>query len=372
MADIPDGAQKIPDFRVVVEQSLAGVADADSFIKGSKWLSSTLLGFLGSALQLILSLWGFLVAQVLRLIFAGVEKADPAFGEIAKASIQGLFGVSVPASSLTQLSNTGGREGLKRDVGKAMLSALGGAAAATGTGEIEPSTEPAEKYLGTIADFAIEGWLIGIMVEAESLGYLKEFGELKDTVGEMFGFGRLTRRILNPFINTAIVEPARRAVNLAHRPNLLSAGDVVRQLTRGRWSRDRAMRELSVDGWSDERIEALINGQVKFHSVADLTLFVRAGLWTNDQAIQHLRDQGFEEATAADELLVEQIRFDEGYAMQQANAAVDAYVVGRIDESELRGVIADAGVPTVHRPRLHDLAVLRRELRKKSDRKSVV
>lgn len=358
-------SDKVPDFRVTVEQSLAGVYDANSWAKFGEGATGWLLDAIGRVLSFLFGITGWAAGQFIRGVAKALELADPAFGEIAKAGIEALFGVSIPAGSLTKIGGVGGSEQVKGAVGQAMLRAITGLAGDGGGGSTEPSMGPAEKYLGTIGNFAIEGWLMGFLVEVESLGRLKEFGELKDVIAESFGFGRLTRRILNPAIKALIADPMERAINLTYRPNLFSAGEVAKQLTRGRMTRDAAVRELALQGWNDTRIEGLLNDAAKFHGVSDLTLFVRAGYWTQDQAVQHLRDQGWEEAAAADELLVETLKLDESYALQQANAAVDAYVAGRVDHGALNGLLADSGVHNVHLKPLHDLALLRRELRTK-------
>jgi hypothetical protein len=363
--DNPPAADKIPTFRTGVEQWVGGLVDADAFAKFGKQATGIGGGIVGAAVSWFFGAVGKLAGKFIRALGKAVELVDPAFGEIAKAGIQALFGVEIPAGDLNKIGSPGAREAMKRDVGAAMMKALTGLAADGGGGSVEPSMKPAEQYLGTIADFAIEGWLMGLLVEVESLGHIKHFGDLKDIISESFGFGRLTRRILGPAITTLISDPMDRAIKNAYRPNLLGAGDVARQVARGRWPHEQGIRELALQGWSDARIDALFNAAAKFHSVADLTLFERKGFWTFDQAVQHLRDQGYEQSVAVDELLVETLKLEEGYSLQTATAAVDAYVAGRLTHGELTAELAASGVHNVHLKPLHDLALQRRLYRQK-------
>jgi hypothetical protein len=363
MAVLPtDPTQRPPDFKSEVVEKLGALADADTFAQTSNWLVATLLTFVETLIQELLKAMGWLAGQFIRGVFKGVELADPAFGEIAKAGIQALFGVDVPATAFNKLSNSGAREQVKKDVGRAMLGALTGLSGNTSGASVQPSLDPAEKYLGTIANFAIEGWLLEIMPELESLGWLENFGELKDTVAQMFGFGRLTRRILGPAIDALIKDPMLWQVNKTYRGTLLSPSTALRQFMRGRWDWPDVVEELARQGYSDERINALLNEQRKFFSVGDVRTFVDRGHWTGVQGIQHLRDQGYDEDGALEALRLEGIRRIDQVESQQANAIMGAYVARDIDRGEFLAQLAAHVTVATERGLFEGLGDLRRAL----------
>jgi hypothetical protein len=362
---IPDIPDTIPNWRVIVEQSAAGLQDADAWTKSSNWLISALLQVFSKSIQYIVGLLGWVAAQIILAVAKGMRLLDPAFGEVAKASIALLFDVDVAPSAFTDLTNKGGREQMKRDVGTAMFNALTGLAGDAAGAPLEPSAAPAERYLGTIANFAIEGWLTGIAVELESLNYLEHYGDLKDTVGQMYGFGRLTRRILGPAIDVTMRTPLEWQVHKTYRPTLLGAGEAARQLARGRWTREQVFEELARAGYSDERIEALLNAQQKFLSPADVRLMVDRQYWTGDEAIQHLVDQGYDKNLATTELTLEGARRIEAIESAEASAIVSAYAQRDIDASELRTALEAHILQPTQRALLTEEAELKRELNRK-------
>jgi hypothetical protein len=87
---------------------------------------------------------------------------------------------------------------------------------------------------------------------------------------------------------------------------------------------------------------------------------VRAGVWSTEQAEKHLRDQGYESDVAATELLIEKIKRIAAFERAMANAAVDAYVAGRITEATLGGFISGTTISAQEKAQYAELASARR------------
>src|SRR5262249_34927663 len=147
--------------------------DAEAILKGYLWLLALNAAGAGKVLEIVFGAIGWIAGQCLRAVARGISIAEPALGEVAKAAVQLLWGVNVPASAFATVINSGARENAKAQVGAAMFQAVTGAAGGGGGGTPGPSIEPANRYLGTVAGFAIEGWLIGVLTELESLNYLE-------------------------------------------------------------------------------------------------------------------------------------------------------------------------------------------------------
>lgn len=354
--DDPRLGVETPDFTQIGKGVAVGFDEAGLLYK---LLTGGKRGFIDSSrtiFGLIIKSFGWIAGQVIRSIATTTRAMDPAFGEIAKAALEALFDVPVSSGALLDLTNHGGREDLRQSIGHSMLGVLTGLSGGAGSTDIAPSFGPAERYLGTIANFAIEGWLMDIMVEAESLGYLEHFGTLKDTVAEMFGFGRLTRRILGPAIDVLIKDPMLWQVNKTYRPKMLTAPEAIKHFYRGHLDESEMLEVLARDGYGDRAIEALLFSERKYLSPADADLLARAGVWTRGDAIQELRDSGHEADRAERLLQLEELKLIRKFQTELADAAMLAFVDHRIDEITFDQAIDAAGLDTTTTDRIRELA----------------
>jgi hypothetical protein len=349
-----------PDFRAETIERIAGALDWGQLMGGAKAVASFLGEVLSLLIQWLATIVGWIAVQFIRGIAKGMDAVDPAFGEIAKAGISALFGINVPSTAFTKLTDVGSREELKKIVGRVMMQAVTGSAPDAMPAAVQPSLEPTERYLGTIANFAIEGWLMEAMTELESLGFLKEFGTLKDTIAEMFGFGRLTRRILGPLIDVSITTPARWHINKTFTPELLAPSTIVRQLARGLMSDEEARNELALQGFNDKRINALISENRKQLSVGDVLQMVQSGKWGREEALGALGELGYDDETRSLVLIVDGERRIAQHHAALVSALTTAYVNRDLDNPEFVQTLDAFGLPEPERNLAHELAQVRR------------
>ena len=358
----PADATKPTDYAAITDQVMRAIAANLPQGQMAQWLSGVKIESDYNAIATALKMASEIAVKFADAIASAEADSDPAFGRLAASAVNDLFGVNVNSSAFAGRGKRGAREGEMDKVSRALLSVFNG-----GQSKIVPSDEPAQKFMGTMLSFSIEGWLEGWIFEMISaacplLGEIETFAELDDILANVFGFGRLTRRVLSPLIDATIVTPMEWKVNLTHRHKLLAAGDVARQVARGRWSRERGIDELARQGYDDERIEALFNSVAKFHTAADLDLMIRAGLRAEPDAVQHLRDQGYGPDVAAAEIQLEQLKRIASFERSMAGAAVDAYVAGRISEGELGGFATGATIDAQEKAQYVELASARRIL----------
>jgi hypothetical protein len=251
-------------------------------------------------------------------------------------------------------------------IGRKLVERLAG----DGT-ELRPGYDRASAFMGLLIGESIEAWTRGVAVELISgmipglggmLDGVENFAKLQDIVEQMLGGGRLVRQVLGPIIHASTVVPAEWQTNKTYRPNLLGTADAVRQFLRGRWTREQMAEELARQGWSDDRIEALVNSQRRFHSVGDVSLFQERGYWTLDQATQHLKDQGYTDDEASDALRAFGLRRIDQLEAAEASALVDAYASRNIDEGEFARLLSRAVTVETERALVTELAELRRAL----------
>lgn len=355
----PFQAPDLQAFAKTIVNTLVSVEAIERYWKGSE---PTFVKIVEIALGTIMGLLGTIGAELAKAIMAGEDIAEPAFRRLASAALKDITGVDADIS--LGVGRGDERRAQAQTIGAGILKALSGiSAGGTGTGStLAPSTKPAEDYLGFVVNMAMEGWLTDITGEMVTLGMVEQLGDLDDALAGALGLARTSRAVLRPFMNATVETPARWQLNKTYRPELLAVGEAVRQYLRGRWTIEQLREELGRQGWSDERIEAHVNAQRKFLSVDELYDRFELDLTTDEEAIQHLRDQGWDEATASNRW---QLRRKQPFLKEQdaiAAAAVNAYVNWEIDDGQLDAAFAAGGVRPYALITLRKIATERRKL----------
>jgi hypothetical protein len=85
-----------------------------------------------------------------------------------------------------------------------------------------------------------------------------------------------------------------------------------------------------------------VQRQAKFFSPGDVRTFETREHWTREQAIQHLKDQGYDEQGAVDALRLEGLRRFEQLETQEANAIISAYASRDIDAGRSLALLGTA------------------------------
>jgi hypothetical protein len=224
-------------------------------------------------------------------------------------------------------------------VGERLLQKLTGH-----TSSVEPGTDGAARFLTLFINESVEAWLRGVAVElvTEFLPKIAGIGggveavqKLQEVIEHALGGDRMVRRVLQPFISATAITPAQWHVNKQFRPELLAVGETVRQFLRGRWSREQMEEELARQGWSAERIEAHIAAQRKYLSTDDLWWLLWNNIIQQAEALQTLRDQGYDEQTASKILNVRDFQRTEDVLRRGWASAVNAFADRLITRSAL-------------------------------------
>jgi hypothetical protein len=341
-------AERPPDYKSQGEQVGIGLTEPAVLSRVGKASLSWLQELVAWILEYLLKNAGRIVVFFAKSLARGEDKADPVFRELTDAAVKDLIGADA-------------RQG-HAAVGRQMLDAMTGGSGGATVGNLQPSMAGAEAFMETVMKLALEGYLEGSLFHALSLGYLEKFGELDDILARVLGVERASRAVMRPLLSARVVTPTTWQVNRTYRPTLLSASEVARQVTRGRWAREKGIEELARQGYSDDRIEALLAAQAKYFTASDVRTFVNREHWTRERGIQHLKDQGYEEDQALDALRLEGLRTIEQLESQEANAVIGAYVARDIERGEFLGLLGDVVSPAADRALLTELADIRRSL----------
>jgi hypothetical protein len=286
----------------------------------------------------------------------------PVIAAFVAPIIGGLFGAEVNQAEFARRMSSGNGARAGEAIVAGFLKAVQGDAAA----EITPGTGGSTRVAAAAVQASLESTFNAIVPEIISdllpeIGpHFKEFTELPEGIIRALGVSRLVRSALQPMVNTCCRTPATWHMNKLHRPTLLGASTLAKQIARRPEKRDQWLEDLRREGYSEDRIEALLNEQAKFHSVSDVYRLTRAGLWDETAALQHLADQGYAEDVAATEFQLEKLKAIESFDRAMASAAVDAFADGRIDEGTLGGFCSGVTITAQEKAQYVELAHARR------------
>jgi hypothetical protein len=264
---------------------------------------------------------------ILKVLFAALETMEPLTDEIGKLALDAVVG------------DRPRRGYIPDDVGRRVLDRL-----APSGGVVEPGIENAQHFVAMMVNLQLEPWLMGVAAEVfgDALDMLRGAGgalhsvaELREIVAQVFGGGRVMRRVLSPFIDDGIVTPAKWHTSKQYRPQLLGSGDAIRHYLRGRWSIEQLREELARQGWSDERIDALVSNATKRLTIDQLLFLQWRGAITDQQLVTAARDLGYDGDTAAQLIEIENTQRLDRAKAPILDAAIAAYVAGNIDEPAL-------------------------------------
>jgi hypothetical protein len=303
---------------------------------------------------------GALLAKGVR---EGERVAAPLLAPILASAIQSMFGVDFSPAQLADIENSGARRELGVAVGKSVIDAIN-----TGAGELQPSEEPAVKFMGMLSHVAIDGWAQSVIIEwlLSACGVVHEveaIGKLVPDLVDTLGLGRMARVALRPLVQHSIATPLDWKVSKQLRPTLLGESTLARAMLRSPGDAALWQEQFARRGFSDRNIAEVVNEQRKFLGVGDVRELLIRGEWSNDIALQHLLDQGYDEQTARDSLRVEGVKRISTQDRSLVDAALTAYADGRIDRATFTGTIGAWHLPSSEEAFTTELGDARRALR---------
>ena len=359
--DVQDSTKTVilPDVaKAVIEQVLEPAVAS----KIGQFVQQNLIELIKQVLGVVLFAAGEIGATVARGVAGAEDESQGAFGDLASAAVEDLFGVQVSPATMGKRGDRAARTQVANQVGDMLFKAFAGNAAGLSGGELQPTDAPAKAFLSTMTQLALEGWLEGFIVELCSLGQIESFGELDDTISHILGLGRASASVHGPLVKHLVVTPLEWKLLREHRPTLLTPSSAARQIARGFGDKERWLEDIRRAGYSDQRIEALLNEQRHYFGAGDVRTFVEREYWTKDQGLQHLRDQGYDEQSATDALRLEGLRRIEQLEQQEATAIIAAYVSGDIDHGAFTSALGVAVRNETERNLLSELADVRKAM----------
>lgn len=291
-----------------------------------------------------------------KLVLGFMRGGEPQFDEMAKVAVDGLFGdAGVQRGRSKEFTAT---------VSRNILEAI-----TNGSRTTEPNEDAARHFLDVATHLEIEGWMISWISEIasscipiEGIGHLEKFGDLKDSIAKATGLGRLSRRALGPYVDTFITEPTRQALHKKFQPIGMKPGQAAQHYFRGFITFGDFYEVCVRNGLNETAIEALQYDARKYFNVGDVYLLQRFGVWSEAEAVQHLRESGLESDQAVLELQLADAKDLRAFQKQSSEVAIAAFASGAISQAQLDAELAGNITDPVGRDRLRFLAQKRRDL----------
>jgi len=278
-----------PDFEQLAQQVTSGMAKANLFtgfwggwVKAAAGFTAAILGFILAALAAI-------AAYLAKILTSALHIAGPQVDELGNAALSELFG----KSSLGGGGGGGDPRATAEALGRGVVAALIASSGGGGGDGITPSSAPAEQFLGSNLEVALRGWLLDLSGELLTAGQVNVFNHLVQATTAALGMGRLTSHALRPAIDTLIAQPMAQQILQQYRPKLLAEGLAVKEVIRGVKDASWLDSELGRQGYSPDRVEAILNDARKFLPIGDMERLARDGAVSDQDFTTDATNQGF-------------------------------------------------------------------------------
>jgi len=351
-----------PDFGKAGLNWALGVSKGVPLYGWAKNILDLILQAVATIVGWLAGLVGQLLAYFIRNMASADEAAQSGYADLIASELQALFGLSYNSAALQGVANAKNRADLGNQVGAAILQSIfapGGAASGAG---VDPTDQPAKKFLGAVMTMEVEGWFHSWLFDALSYHELEKFGDLKDGIARTLGLGRMSRQVFAPPLKIFCHDPYLALLNQAYRPEHLPAASAIRQHFRGELSRQQLSTILGRQGWQEQYIDYLINEHQKYLSDSDVDYLIARGTWTNDDGLRYLQEQGWDNATATRRLSILHDQRIDKYRREITAAGVTAYIAGEISSDQLRTIVQASGLSQDEQDWTIRVAGTRREL----------
>jgi hypothetical protein len=352
------------DWSDIAYQMAHGVLKLFTELNGTDGVVAALVKKEGAVWTMFLNLATELAIKLGKVMHDVEQPMLPLIAGFVAPTVQALFGADVDEHTFARRLSQGGGHAAARAIVDGFMKAIEGSA----PGEIAPGPEGSARVATAAVTASLESTFNAIVPELISDMFgefgprFRELTELPENIIGSLGVSRLVRRAIGPLVTVCAATPMEWHVNKKYTPTLLSPGAAVQQILRGQGKADEWKEDLRRQGYSEKRIEALVNQGRKFFSPSDVRTFVSREKWDGVKALQHLQDQGYDKDTASAALLLGGLRRFEELEGQEAALIVGAYGSRDIDRTDFLRLLKSHVAPETEQALYTELGDLRRAL----------
>jgi len=308
---------------------------AAAFILGLARLLVPLIRIFVDALDLIL-------AAVAELFLAGQGEGSRGFSTLVAQLLGDLLGVEgVTGDEIFTAFQTRGRIAAMQKVGSGFLDVLSKEMITSGNVSPEQGDAAVRAFLGFVLSFSVRQGNIEFLTQLvpEEFRVAEGFRMYGELMAKNLGLGRLTRLVLKPLVTTLAATPFQWKLNELYRPTQLKLADVVNPFTGAVMEAKDIWADLAREGYTDDKIKALLELHRKKLSEADLSTLFSAGHIDQATLQQLIQRLGYTLEDAQQKAEVDRLDKVKPYFEELRAAAVSAYADGHTDRKELEGIV---------------------------------
>lgn len=212
----------------------------------------------------------------------------------------------------------------------------------TGAGEkITPlsGVRAAARFSGLAINFATANGIIATLAGLVPEVHLDEIREIGEEVAKNLGLGRLQRLALAPIIQILLAEPYKWFINELARPTQLGLGEVVNPFSGAVMSPALIWRDLARAGYSDDKIQAVLDLHRKKPGESDLLTLFEGGHYDDEKVRTELQRLGYDATGAATKFESDHLKAQRPFQDEVRSAVVAAYADHHIERAELESII---------------------------------
>jgi len=210
-------------------------------------------------------------------------------------------------------------------------------------GRVGAGEENAQHILGTIISMHLSTWMINIISNITGLGALKWINSFDDAITSGISARSFSRMATRPYLDKYVVTPAARDLNLRYPLAIGGVGALLKRYIRGNMTAEELKFGLRGQGYDDETVGDLLLDSLKLFSVDDLVYLMDGGVFTLDDAVEALKQQGYPENVARTKLCKPYWDRVDAQYRSLASSLVAAFIDRRIDNTTVRYLLQRAG-----------------------------
>jgi hypothetical protein len=283
------------------------------------------------------------IGGVVFSVLDDVRKAiDPEVAGLSVSVLNELLGTDLTADQISTQGGISAHLARAETVGGLFHSQLMSEFAATNTITPESGVKAARRFTGLAINFGTATGIIATLGGLAPFIHLDDVREIGEQVATNLGLGRLQRLALQPLIQILLAEPYKWYINNLARPTQFKLADVVNPFTGSIMDPKLIWQSLAWEGYSDDKITALLELHRKKLAETDYFYLFTHGLVEDADVLAYLKRLGYTDNDAQNRKEVEFLKAQDPYQKEIVAAATAAYAEGHIQRDELQGIVNSA------------------------------
>jgi len=279
------------------------------------------------------------VTEILELLDSVRKTLDPEVAKVAVNVLNEFLGTDITPDDMPSALSIGGHLARADKLGGVLHDQLLSEFGAPSPNGLQPSADAARRFTGLAINFGVANGIIGTIGGMVPEVHLDEVREMGEQVARNLGLGRLQRLALQPLVKTLIGTPYQWKINQDWRPTQFTIGDVVNPFTQQLMSPDVIHSALALQGYSDDKIAALIALHQKRAPEAGILRAYRYKEIGRFDAISALQALSYTQ-TEANKVVTDYERQRQDPHVEALVAAMlEAYKFGNIDSAGFQNIL---------------------------------